>query len=96
MRVAPLILGIVELVAGASLAERIIDPFERHGADYVLEGPQHPSEVFYVSSNYYDAQGGKHNDRAGDILLLLTVTSAVGALATRSSEPELVAIDHEV
>ena len=73
----------LSLLNGAATAERIADPFERHEHNFVLEGPTAFSEVFYASINWYDANGNKHDDREGDLLLLETVAYGIGALATR-------------
>jgi hypothetical protein len=69
--------------SSAGLAERIADPFERHGLSYTLEGPQTHSEVFYLSSNWYDNNGEKHDDRTGDLLLITSLASGLGAIALR-------------
>jgi hypothetical protein len=74
------VLFTVMCASGAALAERIIDPFERHAHDYSLEGPQGTSEVFYLSSNWYDEHGGKHDDRVGDSMLAAVVLSGAGAV----------------
>lgn len=65
------------LAASLGVAERIVDPFSRLDHDYMLEGPQGASEIFYVSSNWRD-ETGKHDDRTGDLLLLTSVLGATG------------------
>lgn len=71
------------VASGAGLAERIADPLERHAHDYVLEGPAPPSEAFYLSSNWYDESGKKHNDRVGDGLLAASLLLGTSSLLIR-------------
>jgi len=80
-------LMIASLAGTGALAERTVDPFERQPHDFVLEGPQHRSEVFYLSSNWYDEQGNKHDDRTGDVILATTLLSTLGAAAL-STQPK--------
>lgn len=91
MRVVSNILLAASLSAGVGLAERIADPFDRDPVSYRLEVPQKQSEVFYVSSNYDDANGEKHDDRVGDLLLGTAIVSAIGAVAINSGRYLLLA-----
>lgn len=74
------------VTSGVALAERIADPFDRYEPPYTLEGPPMHSETFYVSVNWYDSEGNKHDDRAGDAMIALTLASSLGALAAEMSQ----------
>lgn len=76
------------LASGMGIAERVADPFERHNTNYAVEGPEGHSEVFYVSTNWYDESGEKHDDRFGDLLLLTSLATGVGVIAVGLSESE--------
>ncbi len=83
------------LASGSMLAERVIDPFDRHDAEYTLQGPQHRSEVFYMSVNEVDANGREVNDdRFGDALLLATGGLALTALLIRQNRPDDIATSY--
>lgn len=71
MRVVSGVALTATLLAGGALAERVADPFERHGPNYAIEGPKGHSEVFYVSVNYQGPNGEKRDDRPGDALLVV-------------------------
>lgn len=74
------------VVAGAGLAERVVDPFDRHGHDFTIEGPQGYSEIAYASVNWYSQAGEKHDDRFGDLLLLTDAVTALGYVGLRLAE----------
>lgn len=76
----------VSAVATLALAERVADPIDIHAQDYTIEGPSHPSDVFYASVNYYDAEGGKRDDRPGDALM---ITAMAGMLVYIVLKPDL-------
>ena len=87
------------LATGIGTAERIIDPFERHAHDYTLEGPSGHSEVSFArSSNWYDDEGKKHDDRLGDLLIVSTIAGAAGTIALRLREVAImnVATDQQL
>jgi hypothetical protein len=73
-------LAITSALCFGALAERVADPLERHEIDYSLEGPNHQSEVFYMSVNSH-YNGEKHDDRVGDAMLAAGALAAMGALA---------------
>lgn len=71
------------VLSGVALTERLVDPFDRHEHNYVLEGPQNRTEMFYMSTNWYDESGEKHDDRVSDALLGVFVTSSAGVILSR-------------
>lgn len=79
-KMAAVLLSVSALGAGA-VAERTIDPFERYAHDYSLEGPNDSSDVFYVSSNWYNDAGEKQDDRLGDAIIVFSMLSGLGAAA---------------
>jgi len=72
----------ISVISGVALGERLLDPFDRHDQNYTLEGPQRPSDVFYLSVNSYEG-GEKHDDRLGDLMLFLEAASVFGYVALR-------------
>jgi hypothetical protein len=72
------------LGSSLGLAERTIDPFDRHEYEYTIDGPQQRSDVFYVSVNGYDEHDNKHDDRLGDGLLMLTIAAGLGSLLLKT------------
>ncbi|MEK7603046.1 MAG: hypothetical protein AAB459_02260 [Patescibacteria group bacterium] len=46
--------------------------------------------MFYLSSNWYDNNNKKHDDRLGDVLIFSTGALALGAqiLKTKLNDPE--------
>ncbi len=81
MRAVASALLTLSLASGVGLAERIADPFIHYSNNYILEVPQHPSEVPYVSSNWYDETNTKHDDRVGDFLLVSALVAGMGGMA---------------
>jgi hypothetical protein len=81
-------LAVVSVVTAGLFVERLVDPLERHEHNYVLEGPAHRSEVFYVSTNYYD-ETGKHDDRVGDVILITSMVAGLGAMSLELSRKEI-------
>lgn len=77
------------VLSGVALSERVIDPFDIHDHDYTLEGPSGPSEVFYMSSNFYEPGGEKQDDRVGDFLLISTLVTGIGSIALRIRSDEI-------
>jgi hypothetical protein len=86
------VLLVTMLVSGVGLAERITDPFERHEHDFTLEGPRQNSEVFYVSSNWYDEEGNQHDDRSGDALIAGIALSGLVVIAKEIGPDPVMAV----
>lgn len=72
--------GTIATISLVGLGERIADPFNSFGNNYVIEGPQSHDGPFYASINWYDEEGKKHNDRTGDALILSAIGGGLVAL----------------
>lgn len=81
--------------SGVGIADRIADPIGWHEHNYTMEGPKH-TEGFYVSVNWYDQNGNKHDDRAGDALLAAAALSGVGIALSQLREVERLAVRRTV
>ena len=82
------LLLVATVASGAGVAERVVDPFDHYNHSFVLEEPQRNTELFYVSINWYDTSGNKHDDRVGDSLLVAGVLSAAGVTVIQLSQAE--------
>lgn len=84
MRKAVAGLALLSAASFGGVAERVVDPFDRHDNDHTIEGPASHSEVFYMSVNTYDGNGEKHDDRAGDAMIAAGALAITGAIVIGS------------